>query len=264
MIAAIRSELAKVFTTRAWWILLLVMVPYLGFNVGIIAFLFGFGGDSVSLAAGSLSPIDVLIALAGSKGYVFPLLIGSLIVTAEYRNKTIVPTFLAQPSRPIVLGAKVVVGAVVGIGFGIVGVVAALAIGGGVLLAVSPSIVSAVDVALIFRVIVLFALWAVIGVGLGSLIVNQAAAIVIVLVFTLLVEPLLRVVAIFWDWSRVVSEYLPGSAADTFTGASLFTSGQVGSTADGLSWWAAGLVLAGYAVVFPLIAAVTRVRTDVA
>ena len=68
----------------------------------------------------------MLYSTATAVGYVFPLLIGTLMVTTEFRHKTLTPTFLATPKRGVVLWAKILVGIVVGVLFGVLGVLSSV------------------------------------------------------------------------------------------------------------------------------------------
>ncbi len=262
----LKSELLKVWTTRAWWILAVVMVLYVGFVAVILAFTFGqpgLGEDSGAFGAGA--PVNIILSTTSGVAYVFPLLIGSLIVTAEYRNKTIVPTYLVSPTRNAVLVAKIGAGLLVGLFFGIVGTATSLGGGGGLLELLKPGSFAAVDYWMALRVVVAIALWAVIGVGVGALVQSQIAAIVIVLVFTQFIEPIIRLVAGFWDWSKDIAEFLPGSASDIFVGSSIMNISVSSSTANPVvDWWGGGLLLIAYAVVFVALAMVTRQRADVA
>ena len=95
LVNASRSELTKQFTTAIWWILGLVLLVYVGSTAGGLAATFGaldsgaLGGDAVNgpaLPAEMLQP--VIYSLATAVGYVFPLLIGTLLVTNEFRHKT--------------------------------------------------------------------------------------------------------------------------------------------------------------------------------
>jgi hypothetical protein len=99
------------------------------------------------------------------------------------------------------------------------------------------------------------ALWAVLGLGVGTLIRNQVVAILVALLIAVIVEPLvsLGLHALHLD---SVSRYLPSNASSAMTRA---VSGQ----ADLLSWWAGGLVMLGYAAVFALVGLQASVRRDV-
>jgi hypothetical protein len=108
------------------------------------------------------------------------------------------------------------------------------------------------------------ALWAVIGVGIGSLIQNQIAAIVVVLAFTQFVEPILRFGTSIWDWTAEVGRFLPGAASDALVGSSVFSVfGMGGSTVEPLDWWQGGLVLLAIALVVAIAGYLTAWRRDI-
>ena len=93
---------------------------------------------------------------------------------------------------------------------------------------------------------------------------NQVVAIVVVLVFTQFLEPIGRFVAAFVEGLSDFTAYLPGAASDALVGASVFTAGMGGGTeVTTLEWWAGGLVLLGYALVFLVIGNFTSWRRDV-
>ncbi len=271
MIAAIRSEIVKLLTVRMWWILLLVLVGYVGFTAALLAGIFGGLGDQLGgtqgapqLPAASLPPI--VYSTATSVGYVIPLILGALAVTGEVRYQTLTPTFLAQPRRGIVIGAKVVVLAAVGAVFGVAGAVASVALGASILRAVGvePALGSADTWLLVARMILAMSLWAAIGVGVGSLIPNQVASIVIVLAFTQFVEPILRLGTSIWDWTAELGKFLPGAASDALVGSSVFTSLGAGTTSvQSLEWWQGGLVLGGLGLVLVVAGYLTSWRRDV-
>ena len=271
MIAALRSETLKLITVRLWWILALILFGYVGFTSGLLAGLFGALGDQLAASPGApqlpaeLLP-PVVYSTATAIGYVFPLILGSLAVTSEFRYQTLTPTFLATPRRGVVLAAKLVVVAVAGAVFGVVGLVASMGIGAPVLAltGTDAALDSSETWLLAARAVVAMALWAVIGVGVGSLIPNQIASIVVVLAFTQFVEPILRFGAAVWEWTAQIGQFLPGSAGDTLVGASVFTSFGTGTASvEGFEWWQGGLVLVVYAAVLSLAGAATSWRRDV-
>lgn len=117
---------------------------------------------------------------------------------------------------------------------------------------------------LMARVVLAMALWAVVGVGLGTLIPNQIASIVVVLAFTQFVEPILRFGTSIWEWTAAVGKFLPGAASDALVGSSIYTSLGTGTTAvQSLEWWQAGLVLLGYAAIVSVAGLATSWRRDV-
>ena len=75
------------------------------------------------------------------------------------------------------------------------------------------------------------ALWAVLGAAFGSVVPNQVAAIVVILAFTQLVEPIARLALGAFDLTDGVAKFLPGAAADALIGASLFGEMGAGETA---------------------------------
>lgn len=264
-LTALRVEWLKVRTTRMWWILLLVMVGYVGITALFIGFALGSIPEDAGTGAPSLDDRDTLLAiytLGLPVGYVFTVVIGVLAMTAEYRYQTLTPTFLAEPRRGLVLFGKLVVT----LGLGLVAGVLAL---GASLVAAAPAVAltghsAMLDDPLIWRSLaqacLAMALWAGIGVGLGALLRNQVAAVVVIIAFSQLVEPLARVGLTAWSATRDVAQYLPGAAADAMAGASLY---NIGSSAQLLQWWQGGLVLAGYAALFCLLGGGLTLQRDV-
>lgn len=274
LLDATRSELAKQLSTSTWWILALVLLLYVGSTAA------GLGGVFAASAGGSLpgeaaapavpgADIPPLIySLATAIGYVFPLLIGVLMVTGEFRHQTLTPTFLATPRRGIALGGKLVAGAVVGVGYGLVALLSTMGPGAGILalLDVDPALTEADTWAMAARILVAFVLWVLIGIGVGVLVRNQVVAIVLVLAFTQFVEPIVRTVGAFVDGFSEVTPFLPGGASDGLVGASLYSSMTLTGATDAFvpEWWLSGLVLLGYAVVLLVAGFATSWRRDVA
>jgi ABC-type transport system involved in multi-copper enzyme maturation permease subunit len=273
---ASRSEVTKQFSTSAWWVLALVLVVYVGSTAA------GLGAVLAASAAGKLSganaprlPADtvvpVLYSLAASIGYVFPLLIGTLMVTAEFRHKTLTPTFLATPRRGRVLFAKVLVGILLGALYAVFAVISTVGPAAGVLtgFGIDTKLGETSTWALLGRIVLAFIVWALIGIGVGTLVRNQVAAIVIVLAFTQFVEPIARVAASFVKGLSDVTRFFPGAASDTLVGQSIYNSalaspgGTQAASGHPLEWWVGGLVLLGYAVVFLILGYVASWRRDV-
>jgi len=259
-IRSVSAEFAKLLTTRMWWVLALVLFGYIGLLAGGLAALFagiqsgaidpsaaGTGGQGAP-ALGSIPPL--IYSFASSVGYVFPVLLGALATTGEFRHQTLTPTFLATPRRAGVLGAKSLTLFVVGVGLGVVALLASVGIGALVMNAfgVDPLLGDGETWTLIGRTLLAMGLWAIIGVGLGALVPSQVASIVIVLAFTQFVEPLLRLASSFLDWTAQIAQFLPGAASDALVGASIFTGMNPTATAAvALDWWQGGLVLLAYA-----------------
>ncbi|TIC79654.1 ABC transporter permease [Nocardioides sp. GY 10113] len=261
---ALVAEYRKLVSTRLWWLLLIVLAAYLAFIGGVMA------------ASIVLAPADQALPVAGEQaaagvyglvnaiGYVFPLVIGSLLVTSEFRHRTITESLLVEPRRGVLLAGKLLLAVPLGLLYGVVGT-AALAGTAGPLLAwrgdgaylTDPDVLAVLGLG-----VVVTALWAVIGVAFGAVVPNQVAAIVGLLAFTQFVEPVARLALGAFEATASVGRFLPGAAADGLIGVSLL--GEMGGgSADLLPRWAALLVLVGYAAVLALVGRLTTLRRDI-
>ena len=263
---ALGVELRKTVTTRMWWILLVVMAVYVAAIAAFLTVAFSQGPG----VAGGPSPAGlddatqrlVLYTLVMPLAYVFPVLVGTLSITAEYRYKTLTPTFLAEPRRGLVMAAKLLIATVLGLLFGLVGTAAGAGAVAGVRMASGdPAGLDGEILQALAQVVLGMGLWAAVGVGVGALVRNQVAAVVVIIAFSQLVEPIVRVALSAWEATRSVSQYLPGAAGDAIAGASLYT---LGSPVELLEWWQGALVLLGYAVVLLAVGTRLTVRRDIA
>jgi hypothetical protein len=150
-------------------------------------------------------------------GSLFAGLLGAMAITTEFRHGTIRPTFLVEPRRVRVLGAKVWSSMLIGAAFGLAA--AAVSIGASsAALGVRGIAVSldAGDYALLLAGAVgAAALWAAIGVGFGAVIRNQVVTLVAISTWLLLIETLL--VGDVADVAEV-GRFGPGAAAAALTG----------------------------------------------
>ncbi|MDQ2661715.1 MAG: ABC transporter permease [Actinomycetota bacterium] len=269
---AIAAEFQKVFTTRMWWLLAILLVAYVAFLAGGLGAFLGWAIENPDAAASAgntqvppgMNLAPLVYSFASSVGYVFPVLLGALAVTSEFRHKTLTPTFLADPQRSIVLAAKFLSQLVLGAGLGVVAFATSIGAGAGALavFGLDTGLDSSDTWALIGRGVLAMALWGTIGVGLGTLVTNQVAAIVIVIAFTQFVEPVLRLAASLSDLTANIGQFLPGAASDALVGASFYSIASVGA-AQSLEWWQGGLVLLAIGAVATLIGGATTWRRDV-
>jgi ABC-2 type transport system permease protein len=273
MIGAIRSEAIKLSTLRMWWVLAIIMFGYVAFTAALLAVIFSAMVDQLASApaAPGAPTLDtatlppVIYSVATAIGYVFPLILGVLSSTAEVRYQTLTPTFLASPRRGNVLVGKLVVGAGAGALFGVIGLVGSMGAGAPLLALfdVDPLLGESDTWAMAARIILACALWAIVGVGVGALIPNQIAAIVVVLAFTQFLEPILRLGTSFIEWTAHIGKFLPGAASDALVGSSIFTSLGGASSVPTLEWWQGGLVLLGIAAVVTAAGYLTTWRRDI-
>lgn len=260
---ACKTERIKVFSTRVWWGLALVMVVYVGFTAVTMAAVEMSMGEFGAEAATQeiVVPPRAIYTLGSSMGYIFPLMLGALSVTGEWRHKTITPTFTAAGARGPVLAGKIAVQFLVGLLYGAIALAAAV-LASVFLLAPDTGLDSAETWLTLLRSFTAMGLWATVGVGLGLLVRNQTGAILIVIGFTQFLEPVLRMVAPFNDFLNSAVRFFPGATADAYVGDSLYlamTSGLGGSPT--LTWWQGGIGLVAYATVFLVLGYFLRWRT---
>lgn len=281
MTAALRAELRKLSTTRMWWLATVAMAGYMALMGVIMAFSLVMGnrqaqkaveagqapsggsaltGGTMVLDASAIASSTYTLAVA--LGYIFPVVLGTIAVTSEFRHRTITPTLLAEPRRTLVLGAKAVAIIPYAVVLAFAGTLGTVA-GGAATLGVmgEPTMLSdpAIQRTIVMSVVALV-IWALVGVGFGSVLTNQVAAVVVLLAFTQFVEPLLRILLAQFDLTEGVSKFLPGAAGEAIAGSSLYVSSGLAQVLDA---WQGVAVLLGYAVVLLVIGRLTTFRRDI-
>ena len=259
--ALVLSELHKIISTRLWWGLLVGAVVYTVIQAGANAALAGTepgAGQPATAALGTAEAIRTVYASSQFQGsYIFAMILGITGMTGEYRYQTITPTFLATPRRARVVLGKMAAHLLVGVGYGVVSVVGALLVGGAVIAARGYDLGLGADRlwSSILLAVVAVGLWTLLGIGIGTLIRNQVAAVLVAVFVTFLVEPLATFVLAANDLDAIV-RWLPTNASTALTspGSSFVTY---------LSWWAGGLVLLGYAAVLAGLGLRLSVRRDI-
>lgn len=285
-----RAELLKLRTTRTPWILGVValagMLLVQGLTIALPRILAGVegmgGGATVGLQASpemtaDLAPdltgltdlgaapvqramLDLLgngPAGSGSAGVsvICMLLLGVLAVTTDFRTGGIVPTALVVPSRSRVLGGKAGAVAVVAL---LIGAALAVLTALGLFVAVASTpgaqlLVGAGDVLGVWgRGLVVLVLFAWLGLGVGTLVRGQVAAILVV-VGLVIVEPLVQAAVLLMSGGEsTAAAWLPlglGSLASTGQSATAVLGGLaplgVGAAVLGLVAWVAVLLGAG-------------------
>lgn len=162
-------------------------------------------------------------------------------MTSEYRFGTIRPAILFNPERSHLLVAKVVVGALAGIAFGILAEAIGWAIGYVILDGRGITIVlSSGDVLLLtLGGLAGAALWGAIGVALGAIIHNQVGAVITLLAGGLVVDNLL------FSLVPAVGRFTPGRASDAFMGLRVHHLVSPAAGAITLIAWAGALGVLG-------------------
>lgn len=252
MTRLLRAEWRKVTSIKLGWGMLLGAMALAA--LGVVAQIASNGVRGGVQLPLSTPSVQKSIAASASSAYLFSIVVGIILITTEFRHFTSRPTFLIEPRRGFVIIAKMLVAAVVGIIYGIVCALLTAAImipwlgakgdtihwiDGGVL----KSLLSA---------IVVIAIFAVVGIGLGVLIRNQITAVIGALAYLFVLEPLVQIIPVVKD----VYPYLPGAAASAITGA-----GRSGSSL--LVPWAGGVVLLGWGLLFAVSGWIFTIRRDI-
>jgi ABC-2 type transport system permease protein len=242
----LRAEVAKLTSTRTagWLVLSAAALSALAVS-GIVA-----SGGVAQDALASETGVRTVLAHGGLAA-ILPLILGVLVSAGEYRHGTVVDTFLTEPRRGRVVGAKLVVGAGVGLVVGVLDVVVTAAAAAAWYAGkdVSLDLGSAVAVRSAVGVVVWTMLYGAIGVAVGSMIRTPPAAIVAVVVWLFIAET--AVAGLLVD----VGRWLPGTAASALGNAAL----------DGaLSQMGGGVVLLGWTAVAAAGAFAATARRDVA
>jgi ABC-2 type transport system permease protein len=201
-------ELRKMADTRAgMWLLLTIVILTAAFVA-----IFFFAADPSDRTL-----VSFLGVTATPQGFLLPVL-GILLVTGEWGQRTTLTTFTLEPSRGRVVAAKVVAAAV----FGLVAIAvamalaaAAAAVGG----ATDPFAgIGAEDVG---RFTLLQTLGILQGLAFGLLLLNSAAAIVVYFVIPIAFNVLVNVVSWLADaapWVDLATAQVPLFGSDPLTG----------------------------------------------
>ena len=259
--ALVHSELRKITTTRLWWGLLIGAVVYTLIQAGASAAIAGGdpgAGQPTTPGLDTAQAIrSVYAASAFTGSYIFAMILGITGMTGEYRYQTITPTFLATPRRSRVVAGKMGAHLVVGVGYGLVALVGALVAGGVVIAIRGHSLGYGAD-RLWFSAalaVVAVGLWTLLGIGIGTLIRNQVAAVLVAVFVTFLLEPLATFVLAANGLDDIV-KWLPTNASTALTSPG-------SALVHYLPWWAGGLVLVAYAAVLAGLGVLLSVRRDV-
>jgi ABC-2 type transport system permease protein len=261
---------------KLWWVLI---VPVL--LLSLLTSQFGSLLSLVLPTATEESPLRLMVGVASATSVVsiIAAIFGALCASGEFRHRTATQAYLTG-ARVQVLGAKVVVSAVVGAMYGLVIAVLGPLLGGAALGGQTlPSVGELVLLGL--AGVLVCALWGVLGVAIGTVVRNQVGAVAIAVGYLILGENVISVVLGLGDastadpsWVSRLSSFLPGNAGDlalydgAVAGAGDATSVRqalellAGATAPPPGW-VSQLVLVAWAVAAVAVAVVVGGRRDV-
>ena len=190
---------------------------------------------------------------AASSGTLIVLIRGILMVAGEFRHNTVTSTFLLSPDRKKVIGAKLVTAGIVGMGLAVAVSALTLAIALPWLAAknIEVSLLSGDVLEVLLGAMAATALYALVGVGLGCILRNQTAAVIVTLAWVMLVE------ALVIGFIPSVGRWLPGGAAAALTDTATLKGGL-------LPMWAGAAVLTAYGLGFATAGTRFVLRKDIA
>jgi ABC-2 type transport system permease protein len=257
VIAIMRSEWLKLRTTAVPWVLTGIALLVNGLLI-LVIFLtrpdVNIQGRSGYTIPHTTQQLRNLVG-SGFQGYLFALLLGTLIVTTEFRHKTVTTSFLVTPVRSMLVAGKLLTAAVLGALLAVI-MLAGTMIGGGLTLAArggsfSDMVHQIPAVAPGF--ILVFALFAILGVGVGSVLTNQVAAIIVVLGWFIILEGILvSLVHSAFKWAP--------------TGAAVAASNLTRDRGDNFvlfAWWQGALLMLFYGLFFAILGSFILTRRDI-
>ena len=239
MIRLVHGEFTKLRSTRLWlWLLAATM----GLTALFASLNIAFNNDPDTLAPplATAAGQRLLFGTAAGGTQTLVAVLAAIGMAGEYRHRTATTTFLITPRRAGVVVAKLITYALVGATYAAASIAVVIAIGEpwlsarGIDLTLNRSGIPATMAGVVAAV----AAFALLGVGLGALLRDQVAAVVGLLVYLFVAEPIVTRIPALQDWTV----FLPGPSASALTQITL-------TDQDFLQPWQGGVVLAGYALV---------------
>ncbi|MGH3545123.1 MAG: ABC transporter permease [Mycobacteriales bacterium] len=263
MTGLLRSEYLKVVTTKVWWTMLLGLLGILALALLINGVITSDALDN-EFDSQSVNQLAAGIYTSGQYfGVLFAAILGTLLITNEFRHQTATSTFLATPRRVDVVIAKFLVAVGWGLVYGLICTVISIPVGAAVLSSLGED--SALGEGDVLKAIVLnlvaFGVWAVLGIGLGTLLQNQVGAVVtLILAYfgTQVIGALLIGLGGAWnlDWLAGVYYYLPYGATQVMTSADKLAE-------NAPTWWGGMVVVLLYGAVAAFLGSWLTTKRDI-
>jgi ABC-2 type transport system permease protein len=242
VIRRIGAELLKIRTTRTFW----------GITAGAVGLVLLIVVLSLSLddSLNTETNVHDLLSVAGFSG-LLALVLGVVVGAGEYRHGTIAWTLLVTPRRLRAVSAQALACGLAGIAIGLTAFLVATAVAIPWLSAKDAPLPPVSELLeLVAGVVAYSGLAATLGAGLGALLRNQVAGVVIVLVGLFVVDPTLA----------ALDESVAGF---TLSGLGAAINGASDESSELLAPVTAGLVWALYALLFVTLAAIRTAKRDI-
>lgn len=240
MLRLVSAELFKVRTTRAYGIIIATAVVL---AVAQAIFMVYLGLDPSNLDR--LAPKALADAVESNAAFTagLALLVGLMVSTGEFRHRTIITTFLGRPDPTAILGTKLIAAPIAATVMAVIAILASTAtMAVGLARNHIPIDPGAAGLPQLFvATATLTAVAAAVGVAVGAVLRNAAAAVAAVLLWMLVIEGM--VLPSILGPSHIY-RWLPVELAK-----GLLTAGTA-TPPDLLNPYAAAMVLAGYAIAF--------------
>jgi ABC-2 type transport system permease protein len=207
MIALVRAEFRKLLTTQVWFWLLLGSLTVTGLLLwGEIA-----GSSQADLQDHVRDVFTSAFNPVVPGAYIAAFVLGVLVITTETRYQTITPTLLVTPNRWIVVAAKMILCAIVGIVYSAACTILT------VVMAVPWLKSRHVDASFgphhvwtgLLGVFVIYVLFALFGLGLGALVRNQIVAVTVGVISLVILQTIVLAI----PGVRHAYPYLPNAAS---------------------------------------------------
>lgn len=243
----VRSELFKLRTTPGPWICIAVTVLLTG--LGVTTSFIVAGHHSAHFAAPTTTAgLRSLVGAGYEAGVVMAPVLGVICITTEYRHRVLTATLLLHPKRADVITAKVAASVLWGLLMAVASFAMVAAMGIPLLVAEGGSVSAMLHQVgpVVPGILAAYALLAMYGMGIGTLVRNQIGGVILALGITLVLEPI--IVAIFSSLAHMDVNFLPSRATQAVAGG-LIPGGaaNAGTTRSLLlSWWAGALALIGW------------------
>ena len=239
-----RSEWIKFRTLRSHWIML---AATFFFGVGMLALAVGFYDAEPDVPKEALNNTDSLIgAFLGFSTPVAGILLavlGVMVISGEYKSRTVLPSFSAAPIRSEVIAAKGIILSAVALVTSLLMTAVNVTVGifwldrkGFDIDFGADHLLQAAGGAVLYLVVM-----ALFGFGVGMLLTNQSLAITLVIILPLVVDSALAAL-IPGDWIRQALPFTAGGALFQAGGTENVEVWQGGAV---LGLWVSAAVIAG-------------------
>jgi ABC-2 type transport system permease protein len=240
------TELLKLATTRAPWILMfmtMVITTLLGLQPVLNAG--RNGAPSIGTVGAQLGVLDAM-----GRGALIALVIGVLIMTAEFRHQTVSASLLSTPRRMGLMTAKAVTAMVTGLLQGFVAMIIVLVIGASSR-AMQMDLVNGDVILRAVGLVLTYPLYALIGIGIGALITRN--------------QPLAVVLPVLWlGWLEAFALSSLGQGLPLWSiGGTAAALQNAGNVPEVLPIWLGALLLLAYALTIVIMGTIRVRYTDI-